>query len=70
MSGDYKSTVFLPRTGFPMKAGLPAREPEMLARWQAIGLTHLCLRTLGGGLTSNQHLDRMKSIVDQIPRGE
>ncbi|MCZ6637246.1 MAG: isoleucine--tRNA ligase [Alphaproteobacteria bacterium] len=38
MSGDYKSTVFLPRTGFPMKAGLPAREPEMLARWDAMGL--------------------------------
>ncbi len=38
MSGDYKSTVFLPRTGFPMKAGLPAREPEMLDRWEKIGL--------------------------------
>jgi isoleucyl-tRNA synthetase len=38
MSNDYKSTVFLPRTGFPMKAGLPAREPEMLARWEKIGL--------------------------------
>ncbi|MDX1484652.1 MAG: isoleucine--tRNA ligase [Alphaproteobacteria bacterium] len=38
MSGDYKSTVFLPRTAFPMKAGLPAREPELLARWEKIGL--------------------------------
>ncbi|MEE8084002.1 MAG: class I tRNA ligase family protein, partial [Alphaproteobacteria bacterium] len=38
MSGDYKSTVFLPRTDFPMKAGLPAREPDLLARWEQIGL--------------------------------
>ncbi|MCZ6814472.1 MAG: isoleucine--tRNA ligase [Alphaproteobacteria bacterium] len=38
MSGDYKSTVFLPRTDFPMKAGLPAREPDLLARWERIGL--------------------------------
>ena len=31
---DYKSTLNLPRTDFPMKANLPKREPEMLARWQ------------------------------------
>jgi isoleucyl-tRNA synthetase len=35
---DYRATVFLPRTGFPMRADLPRREPEILARWQAIGL--------------------------------
>ena len=34
MTVDYKSTVFLPRTEFPMRAGLPKREPEILARWQ------------------------------------
>ena len=38
MTRDYKSTVFLPRTDFPMRAGLPKREPEILARWQAMGL--------------------------------
>ena len=32
---DYKSTVFLPVTDFPMKAGLPQKEPAILARWQA-----------------------------------
>jgi isoleucyl-tRNA synthetase len=32
---DYRSTVFLPRTEFPMRANLPAREPEILARWAA-----------------------------------
>ena len=33
MSKDYKSTVFLPETDFPMRAGLPKREPEVLGRW-------------------------------------
>lgn len=32
---DYKHTLNLPQTGFAMKANLAAREPEMLARWQA-----------------------------------
>jgi isoleucyl-tRNA synthetase len=35
---DYSQTLFLPDTAFPMRAGLPQREPEILARWNAIGL--------------------------------
>ena len=31
---DYKTTVNLPRTDFPMKAILPQREPEILAAWE------------------------------------
>jgi isoleucyl-tRNA synthetase len=31
---DYRDTVFLPKTDFPMKAGLPAKEPIILAKWQ------------------------------------
>ncbi|TCM42932.1 isoleucine--tRNA ligase [Novosphingobium sp. ST904] len=31
---DYRATVFLPKTDFPMKAGLPQKEPGILARWQ------------------------------------
>jgi isoleucyl-tRNA synthetase len=31
---DLKSTINLPKTGFPMKAGLPQNEPKMLARWE------------------------------------
>ena len=31
---DYKDTVFLPQTDFPMKAGLPQKEPAILAKWQ------------------------------------
>jgi isoleucyl-tRNA synthetase len=35
---DYSSTLFLPETNFPMRAGLPQKEPELLARWQKEGL--------------------------------
>ncbi|MES2120401.1 MAG: isoleucine--tRNA ligase [Pseudomonadota bacterium] len=37
---DYRSTVFLPKTDFPMKAGLPQKEPGILARWESEGLYH------------------------------
>ncbi len=32
---DYNETLNLPKTDFPMRAGLPTREPEFLARWEA-----------------------------------
>ena len=35
---DYSKTLFLPQTEFPMRAGLPQREPEILKRWYDIGL--------------------------------
>ena len=35
---DWSKTLFLPSTDFPMKAGLPEREPELLARWRKLGL--------------------------------
>jgi isoleucyl-tRNA synthetase len=35
---DYRDTVFLPKTDFPMKAGLPQKEPGILARWQGMDL--------------------------------
>src|SRR5688500_6950677 len=35
---EWKDTVNLPRTGFPMKANLQTAEPEALARWEAMGL--------------------------------
>jgi tRNA synthetases class I (I, L, M and V) len=34
MSQNYKDTLNLPRTDFPIKADLPAREPEMLRAWE------------------------------------
>ena len=38
MPTDYRPTVFLPKTEFPMRGGLPMREPTLVARWQAMGL--------------------------------
>ncbi|WP_086617701.1 isoleucine--tRNA ligase [Erythrobacter tepidarius] len=38
MQRDYRDTVFLPKTDFPMKAGLPQKEPGIAARWEQIGL--------------------------------
>ncbi len=35
---DWSETLFLPKTDFPMKAGLPEREPELLKRWEKLGL--------------------------------
>src|SRR5437868_6662149 len=35
---DYSKTLFLPQTEFPMRAGLPQREPEILKHWNEIGL--------------------------------
>ena len=35
---DYSKTLFLPETTFPMRGGLPHKEPEILARWQRMGL--------------------------------
>src|SRR5262249_57028323 len=36
--GDYKSTLNLPRTDFPMKADLARREPQQLEAWRAMNL--------------------------------
>ena len=35
---EYKETLNLPQTDFPMRAGLPKREPEWLARWERLGV--------------------------------
>jgi isoleucyl-tRNA synthetase len=35
---DYRDTVFLPQTSFPMRGDLPKREPQILARWDAMDL--------------------------------
>jgi len=43
---DYKATLNLPDTAFPMKAGLPQREPQTLQRWDSIGL-YRKLREIG-----------------------
>src|SRR5271154_4789154 len=40
MPTDYRPTVFLPKTDFPMRGDLPRREPLILARWAAMDLYH------------------------------
>jgi len=37
---DYKTTLLLPKTDFPMKGGLPRKEPGLLERWKRIDLWH------------------------------
>ena len=37
---DWSATLFLPKTQFPMKAGLPQLEPKLLERWAKLGLYH------------------------------
>ncbi|MDY6972700.1 MAG: class I tRNA ligase family protein, partial [Thermodesulfobacteriota bacterium] len=45
---DYKKTLNLPETSFPMKANLVKREPEILDKWQELDLYRLIRRTSDG----------------------
>ena len=45
---DYKDTLNLPKTAFPMKGNLPNREPQMLQRWEEMDL-YARLRQSGAG---------------------
>ena len=41
---DYNQTIHLPKTDFPMRAGLPGREPGMLENWEKLDLYHELLK--------------------------
>ena len=45
---DYSRTLYLPQTEFPMRAGLPQREPEIIKRWNEIGLYDRLRKTAAG----------------------
>jgi isoleucyl-tRNA synthetase len=45
---DYSETLFLPKTDFPMRAGLPQKEPEILAQWGKIDLYRRLRREAAG----------------------
>ena len=45
---DYRDTVFLPKTDFPMKAGLPRKEPDWLKRWTEEGVYEKLRETRAG----------------------
>jgi isoleucyl-tRNA synthetase len=52
---DLKSTLNLPRTAFPMKAGLPQNEPKILAEWEATGLYQAIQKARAGAPTYVLH---------------
>ena len=45
---DYSKTLYLPQTDFPMRAGLPEKEPQIVARWQEMGLYKLLREDAAG----------------------
>jgi isoleucyl-tRNA synthetase len=45
---DYSATLFLPQTDFPMRAGLPHKEPELLERWRRLDIYHRLRRAAAG----------------------
>jgi isoleucyl-tRNA synthetase len=45
---DYSTTLYLPQTDFPMRAGLPEKEPAIVARWQEMGLYRLLREDAAG----------------------
>ena len=47
-SRDYRDTLFLPETEFPMRAGLPTKEPELLARWAKMDMYKALRETAAG----------------------
>ena len=52
---DYNKTICRPKTDFPMRAGLPKREPEMLKRWETEDLYHELLKKNEGKPLFNLH---------------
>ena len=40
---------------------------DRVAGWRKIGLSHLCLRTLGGGLSVPEHVAKLEEVVPQVP---
>ena len=55
---DYRDTVFLPKTDFPMKAGLAQKEPGILERWEKTDLY---------GRLRTERADREKWILHDGP---
>ena len=55
---DYNKTINLPKTDFPMRAGLPKREPEMLKRWQEQDVYNEMLKKNEGHRAGKARLQR------------
>ena len=52
---DYSKTLYLPETEFPMRAGLPQKEPEMAAKWKQMGLYKKLRASAAGVLCTIAH---------------
>jgi len=52
---EYKKTLNMPKSGFPMRAGLPMREPDMLKRWEDLDLYNELLKKNEGKPLFNLH---------------
>ena len=55
MPQDYNASLNLPKTDFPMRAGLPTREPEMLKRWEEMDVYNEMLKKNEGKPRFNLH---------------
>ena len=55
MSKDFNATLNLPKTDFPMRAGLPKREPDMLRRWEEMDLYNEALKMNEGAPLFSLH---------------
>ena len=55
MSKDYNATINLPKTDFPMRAGLPKREPDMLKKWEEDDIYNEALKKSEGKPRFNLH---------------
>ena len=54
-ANDYSKTLYLPQTEFPMRAGLPQREPEILKRWDEINDAVFAVVAKHAGSISAEH---------------
>jgi len=67
MAQDYNSTINLPKTEFPMRAGLPKREPDMLAAWENDNLYALLMaKNIDGVYSADPKLDPSAVRYDEI----
>ena len=55
MAQEYKATLNMTKSGFPMRAGLPTREPEMLEHWNKIDVYRLLMEKNKGKPRFNLH---------------
>ena len=63
---DYNKTINLPKTDFPMRAGLPKREPDMLQHWNDLDLyNELLKKNEGKPLFSGSRLGKLTGVLIQ-----